>query len=133
MAAMLDDGWLDGGDGTFDRARAREDRLSAPGADIDYRVTPRGRAAFAHELDIDVEDVAAGRRALVRYCVDWSEQRHHLAGALGAALATRVLDLGWVRRAPAGRAVLVTAEGVAGLRSVFGLAWDEGRPGRRAA
>jgi hypothetical protein len=31
--------------------------------------------------------------------MDWSEQRHHLAGALGAALTTRLLDLGWIRRA----------------------------------
>jgi hypothetical protein len=121
MAAMLDRGWLDGGDGTFDPAHAREDRLSAPGVDVDYGVTARGRAGLRDALDIDVDEVAAGRRALVRYCVDWSEQRHHLAGALGAAVATRMLDLRWVRRAPAGRAVFVTDEGAGALRSVFGV------------
>ncbi len=62
------------------------------------------------------------RRPLIRYCVDWSEQRHHLAGALGAALLTRLTDLGWVRRSPASRAVRVTDDGRAGLATTFGVA-----------
>ncbi len=37
-----------------------------------------------------------GRRPLIRYCLDWSEQRPHLAGALGAALLARFVELGWV-------------------------------------
>jgi len=53
--------------------------------------------------------------------VDWTEQRHHLAGALGAAIAQRTLDLGWVERQRAGRALLVTDEGYAGLRERFGV------------
>jgi hypothetical protein len=57
----------------------------------------------------------------VRYCIDWSEQRHHLAGALGAAIADRTFELGWARRARAGRAVHLTDEGYAGLRETFGV------------
>ena len=56
---------------------------------------------------IDFDSLPA-RRPLIRYCVDWSEQRHHLAGSLGAALATRMIDLGWVRKAERSRAVHVS-------------------------
>ena len=53
--------------------------------------------------------------------MDWSEQRHHLAGSLGAALAERMFELRWVSRARRGRAVHVSREGVEGLRERFGL------------
>jgi hypothetical protein len=56
--------------------------------------------------------------------VDWSEQRHHLAGALGAALADRLFELGWIQRAPRSRAVRVTPDGVDGLRDALGLTWS---------
>jgi hypothetical protein len=77
------------------------------------------------ELDafgIELESLRARRRPLIRYCVDWSEQRHHLAGALGAALAERMLELRWIRRARRSRAVHVTDEGRRGLQETFGLA-----------
>ena len=61
------------------------------------------------------------RWPLIRYCVDWSEQRHHLAGSLGAALAARMIDLGWVRKANGSRAVHVSDDGFEGLREHFGL------------
>lgn len=73
------------------------------------------------------------RRPLVGYCVDWSEQRHHLSGAVGAALLDRALDLGWIIRRPAGRAVWLSEEGASQLEAVFGLAADPAwvhRPGR---
>jgi DNA-binding transcriptional ArsR family regulator len=119
MAAMLRDGLLQGGDGTFDTEAARRDRLSAPGGDVDYRLTQRGSDELA-DFGIALEDLPR-RRPLIRYCVDWTEQRHHLAGALGAAIAQRTLDLGWVQRQRAGRALLVTDEGYAGLRERFGV------------
>lgn len=120
MQAMLDRGLLAGGDGTFDRRTAREDRLAAPGFDLDYRLTKQG----VRELDsfgIDLESLRARRRPLVRYCVDWSEQRHHLAGALGAALAERMLALKWIRRARNSRAVHISDLGYRGLQGTFGL------------
>ena len=119
MAAMVRDGLLAGGDGTFDADAADHDRLAAPGGDVDYRLTQRGRdelAAFGIAFD-----ELPRRRPLIRYCVDWTEQRHYLAGALGAAVAQRTLDLGWVQRQRAGRALLVTEEGYAGLRERFGV------------
>ena len=115
MAALLDRGVLTGGDGTFDPAR---DRLSAPGRDHDYRLTDVGRAWMD---DFGVKVPTGSHRPLIRYCVDWSEQRHHLAGALGAALLTRLTDLDWVRRSPTSRAVHVTNDGRAGLAATFGV------------
>jgi DNA-binding transcriptional ArsR family regulator len=116
MAALLERGVLVGGDGTF-RPDAG-DRLSSRGGDVAYELTAPGAAFLRRELGIDPP---AGRRPLVRYCVDWSEQRHHLAGALGAALADRLFALGWIERSRMGRAVHVTRDGADGLRSALGV------------
>lgn len=126
MGALLNRGLLAGGDGTFNPGAARNDRLSAPGSGRDYRLTERGRDELS-AFGIDFEDLAGRPRPLIRYCVDWSEQRHHLAGGLGAALATRMLDLGWVSRERRGRVVHVTPEGSQGLAETFGLAVDRTR------
>jgi len=60
---------------------------------------------------IDTELAARQRRAYCRPCMDWSERRHHLAGSLGAALLSRVCDLGWAKREKASRVVRFTANG----------------------
>jgi hypothetical protein len=119
MAAMLEPGILVGGDGSFDPHRARRDRLSAPGADVDYRLTEPGYERLG-ELGVDFDSMSPSR-PLVRYCVDWSEQRHHLAGALGAAIADRMFELDWLRRSRSSRAVRLTERGGEGLRDAFGL------------
>jgi DNA-binding transcriptional ArsR family regulator len=86
---------------------------------IDHGVLTGGDGRYE---GVDVEAALAGPRAPIRYCVDWSEQGHHLSGALGAALAARLIDLGWVRRLPRTRAVLITDDGRRGLSEYFGLA-----------
>ena len=84
----------------------RRQRLLTP----ELEVTQRGAARFG-ELGIDVGSLARLRRPLTRPCLDWTERRHHLAGALGAALASRFLELGWIERRPESRAVRVTDKG----------------------
>ncbi|WP_163506170.1 ArsR/SmtB family transcription factor [Fodinicola acaciae] len=116
MTSMLTEGVLAGHDGTY---VAGLDRLSSAGQSVDYRVTGHGRDWLA-DLGVVVDRIPR-RRPLVRYCVDWSEQRHHLAGALGAALADRLFELDWLRRAPSPRVVLVTDAGRAGLSDSFGI------------
>ncbi len=119
MEAMLENELLTGGDGVFDPDAARDDRLAAPGFDLDYRLTTSGvRELKSFGIDFDA---LPPRRPLIRYCVDWSEQRHHLAGSLGAAMATRMIDLGWVRKADRSRAVHVSDIGYDGLREHFGV------------
>ena len=115
MRSLLDRGVLTGGDGHFDREHAVRDRLSAPGHDLDYRLTPAGEA-WCEAFGIDLAALRARRRPLIRYCTDWSEQNHHLGGALGAALAHRMVQRGWIERAPTGRAVRLTDAGRRGLR-----------------
>lgn len=79
-----------------------------------------GGSAFLGRLGI-APDPTPGRRLFCRPCLDWSERRPHLAGALGAALCAHCFDRGWVRRREGGRALLVTPEGWRGLSESFGL------------
>jgi DNA-binding transcriptional ArsR family regulator len=59
---------------------------------------------FTTDFGIDLETLPR-RRPLVRTCLDWTERRPHLAGALGAALLDVFLTRGWVTRRPDGRAL----------------------------
>jgi DNA-binding transcriptional ArsR family regulator len=93
-------------------------------ADAGYTVTHRGERALA-SFGLDIEALRGHRRPLARACLDWSERRFHLAGALGAAVTTRLFDLGWIERVGSGRAVRVTQPGREGLRETFGLTSDE--------
>lgn len=71
------------------------------------------------ELQIDVSVLRAKRRSFARACLDWSERRPHVAGALGAALAQRFLDLQWISRSPSGRAVTLTPAGHTALAKML--------------
>ncbi|HEX7120507.1 MAG TPA: winged helix-turn-helix domain-containing protein [Longimicrobiales bacterium] len=76
----------------------------------DFELTAAGAARFA-ELGIDADRARRRRRAFARACLDWSERRYHLAGALGTALLDRFLELRWIERTPSSRAVRVTNDG----------------------
>src|SRR5213593_3259260 len=86
-----------------------------------FRVIDAPRLA---ELGIDVDELSRSRRALARPCLDWSERRHHVAGALGAALAKTAFANGWIERLPSGRAVRVTEEGRKALKRRLNVALD---------
>ncbi|MCW2896110.1 MAG: transcriptional regulator [Actinomycetia bacterium] len=132
MTALVETGALDGGDGSYHPEAAPGDRLSAPGHDVGYKLTGHG-AALLGDFGVDLVALRARRRPLIRYCLDWTEQRHHLAGALGAGLAGRLFELDWVRHAPpASRAVLLTDAGRRGLAATFGLSLDDAPPRVRA-
>lgn len=75
-----------------------------------YLVTPEGEALMAR-LDIDITTLRGGRRPLTRKCLDWSERRHHLGGALGAAIAGTFFERRWIRRIDGTRALKITPEG----------------------
>jgi len=82
-----------------------------------YELTVSGRALLA---DLGV-GVPRGSRPAVRHCVDWSEQRHHLAGSLGAALLARMIELAWLERAERGRALTLTDRGARELEVRLGV------------
>lgn len=62
-------------------------------------------------LGVDLEQVRRERRQFAASCLDWTERRPHLSGALGAALWRRALEGGWVLRQPETRAIVVTDAG----------------------
>jgi hypothetical protein len=83
-------------------------------------VTDRGRTWLAdYAFDIDA---ARGRcrRPTCRLCLDWTERRPHLAGALGAALLDGLIARRWIARAEGSRAIAVTRSGAPELRRLFG-------------
>lgn len=85
-----------------------------------YTLLPAGRRWFA-KFGVEVAALERGRRPLLRSCIDWTERREHLGGALGAALATDLLERDWLRRERGSRSLLVTSAGRRGLRNVLGL------------
>lgn len=70
---------------------------------------------------IDTEPSAGSRRPLCRSCLDWSVRRHHLAGALGAALLSRLYERKWARRIDGTRVVRFSPTGEKKFREAFGL------------
>jgi DNA-binding transcriptional ArsR family regulator len=90
-------------------------RRAADGFEVD-------RPAWGRVVPLGVVCETSGKRPLIRACIDWSERRHHVAGALGAALTRRLFDLGWISRSPLrARAVVVTDRGATGLDAAFGI------------
>jgi DNA-binding transcriptional ArsR family regulator len=82
------------------------DLLGRIGINVDALLTRRGKQAA---------------RVLCRPCLDWSERRPHLAGAVGAALCAHSLGNGWIRRIPGTRAVAITPKGQRMFRETFGV------------
>jgi DNA-binding transcriptional ArsR family regulator len=104
------------GDGTLERR------------DGAFTLTAEGEARL-QGLGVDLDAVRGQRRAFARACLDWSERRDHVAGALGAALLRRLLELGWIERDDRSRAVRVTAAGRTALPERLGVALAAGTDG----
>ena len=107
------------------------DALVARGAvilsDDGGEITADGAAFLADRLALDLAEMPR-RRVFCRPCLDWSERRWHLAGALGAALAERCFALGWVDRIRDSRAVAITPRGEIALRDLFRIDAERLRP-----
>jgi len=78
------------------------------GAEFD--LTRKGVEWF-ESMGIEVEALKNTRRIFARACLDWSERRHHLAGALGAAFLKKILEFDWVRQVKHSRAMILTPKG----------------------
>jgi DNA-binding transcriptional ArsR family regulator len=78
---------------------------------------PQAQAAL-EAVGIDFGALQRARRVPCRACLDWSERRDHLAGALGAALLHLALERGWVKRQRDSRAVTFTAAGLAAWNAI---------------
>lgn len=93
--------------------------LSNAGGAADLNVTDDGAVLLAG-FGVDTGALRESRRRFAAACLDWTERRPHLGGALGAAVTGRLLELGWVERGPGRRAILVTAAGAERLGATFG-------------
>jgi DNA-binding transcriptional ArsR family regulator len=87
-------------------------------------ITPAG-TSFLTEFGIDVSALSSTRRHFCRLCLDWTERRPHIAGAVGSALTKRCFDLGWIERMKHSGAVIVTASGQRGFLERFGIGMPE--------
>jgi DNA-binding transcriptional ArsR family regulator len=85
-----------------------------------YSLT-RGGAGYFRDLGLNLPELRARRRAYAVRCMDGTERRPHLGGALGAGLAAHMFELGWLRRVQGNRSVLVTHAGRMALRERFGI------------
>ena len=83
-------------------------------------VTEMG-AQFLAGFGLDLDAASGLRRIFCRPCLDWTERRPHLAGAVGAALASRCFALGWIERRRDSRALIITGAGRRGLADTFAL------------
>jgi len=92
----------------------------APADGGSYEVTPKGSKLFAG-LGIDVEAARNSRRRFAFGCLDWSERRSHLGGAMGAALLKVALTRKWVRQELDSRALSVTRQGEREIQTRFGV------------
>jgi Helix-turn-helix domain len=91
-------------------------------------ITTAGTRFFT-KFGIELPALRSTRRHFCRLCLDWTERRPHIAGAVGAAITKRYFDLGWMKRRTRSHAVIVTPSGRRGLQETFGI--DASEPGDR--
>jgi DNA-binding transcriptional ArsR family regulator len=84
------------------------------------QITPSG-TRFLTEFGIDLLALSSTRGEFCRLCLDWTERRPHIAGAVGAALTKRYFDLGWTERMKHSQGIIITASGKRGFFENFGI------------
>ena len=97
--------------------------------DVEAAEITRAGIRFLTEFGIELPRLRSTRRHFCRLCLDWTERRPHIAGAVGAAITKRYFDLGWMERMKGSHAVIVTSPGRRGFRETFGI--DASEPGDR--
>lgn len=85
-----------------------------------FKLTDAGES-WLGSLGVDVGALRMQRRAFALRCLDWSERRPHVAGAVGASLMQLFLARGWVARRPRERALRITPAGEVALRHELGV------------
>jgi DNA-binding transcriptional ArsR family regulator len=111
LAGLLRQGWLEQNSGRTSGGDASSPRFEITGAG-------------AKELDsfgLDMLQIRRSRRHVAGTCLDWTQRRGHLNGALAAAITSRLFGLGWIEHGPRRRSVRVTPAGMGGLACTFGV------------
>lgn len=97
----------------------RNGLIAVKGEDV---ALSKAGARFVSGLGVDVPQLLKQRRPVCRSCLDWSARRFHLAGGLGAALLSEVLERGWAARVEGERALRFSRSGERAFREAFGVA-----------
>ena len=85
-----------------------------------FDVTGAGAGTLG-AFGLDISEIRRTGRPFAGACLDWTQRRGHLNGALAAAITARLFELGWIERGQRRRSVRITAAGAAGLAVTFGL------------
>ena len=108
--------------GLLEEKSGRTDRADTSSASLRSH---RGRSEGTRLVRPESPPVRRSRRRFAGTCIDWTQRRRHLNGALAAAITSRLFELGWIERGSPGqrrRSVRVTPAGIEGLASTFGVA-----------
>jgi DNA-binding transcriptional ArsR family regulator len=88
--------------------------------DRHFELTDKGEKAFGL-LGLDLDAVRRSKRQFACGCMDWSERRFHLGGALGAALLAELVERRWLLKAQKSRTLQLTPQGRQGIQKAFGI------------
>jgi DNA-binding transcriptional ArsR family regulator len=86
----------------------------------EFELTAAGKT-WLQELEIDSHALESMKRSFAPQCLDWTDRRYHIAGALGSALLTRMFELRWLKKAWAPRLVRLTTQGEIELKRRLSL------------
>jgi DNA-binding transcriptional ArsR family regulator len=111
LAGLLRLGWLEEESG-----RTGGDDPSS----LRFEITGAGAKALG-SFGLDMLQIRRSRRHFAGTCIDWTQRRRHLNGALASAITSRLFDLGWIERGTRRRSVRITPAGVEGLACTFGV------------
>ncbi|HEY7096214.1 MAG TPA: winged helix-turn-helix domain-containing protein [Terriglobales bacterium] len=101
-------------------AALERERFLVPQGEREYEITKEGEKLLAR-WQINPGPLQRARRSFARRCLDWTERKHHLAGALGAAICAKFFEYGWIRRERQSRIVHITPRGHRELHRTLNL------------
>jgi DNA-binding transcriptional ArsR family regulator len=111
LDGLLRQGLLEEKSGRTDRGGTSTHRFEVTGAG----------AKELGSFGLNLLQLRRSRRQFAGTCIDWTQRRRHLNGALAAAITSRMFELGWIERGQRRRSVRVTPVGIEGLASTFGV------------
>lgn len=92
--------------------------LIVPSGAREYTITDRGEVFF-RRWGIDLVPLRSSRKVLARRCLDWTQRRYHVAGALGDAICRNMVEREWIKRSQGSRVLQVTPAGRAKLAQIL--------------
>jgi DNA-binding transcriptional ArsR family regulator len=115
LAAMI-------GHGLLAREKQKSSFRTGSGASAVTRFEVTGAGARTlGSFGINITEIRRSRRNFAGECIDWTQRRGHLNGALAAAITARLFELGWIERGQRRRSVCITPAGADGLAATFGF------------